>query len=396
MIRLNSNLIIILLAILSGCVSDAIISRKQEDFISVDVTKNYNSRKELILQDFMEVDYIALETKDGFHNQGSVMDIGKNIILVTNRIHDGDIFVYDRTGKALRKINHRGPGPEEYITINSITLDEDNDEMFVNSIVSQKILVYDLYGNFKRSLKHKEGDGSLFYKDILNYDKEHLICYDGNNEKIPFVLISKQNGNITKEIKISFSNKKSLVHYNRVGENINTATPGAYRSIINFDGNWMLLEHSSDTVYTFSRDNGLRPFIVRTPSVDSMDPEIILIFRLFSYRYYFMETMKNVFDFSTRQGFPKTFFMYDAQENDFFGYNVYNGDYSTKKEVYMNMLRPVNNDIEYCQHIEADQLVEDYAKGILKGRLNEIAAGLEEEDNPVIMLIKQKKIEFSD
>jgi len=41
--------------------------------------------------------------------------------------------------------------------------------------------------------------------------------------------------------------------------------------------------------------------------------------------------------------------------------------------------------------IYSDQLTEDYKKGILKGKLKEIAATLREDSNPVIMLIKHKK-----
>jgi hypothetical protein len=105
-----------------------------------------------------------------------------------------------------------------------------------------------------------------------------------------------------------------------------------------------------------------------------------------------METIKNVFDFNKSTGFPRTFFMYDMQEKAFFGYTVYNGDYSTKKEIYMNVLRPVNHEIESWQRLEAHELVESYGKGELKGRLKEIAATLNEEDNPVIMLVKHNKI----
>jgi hypothetical protein len=57
----------------------------------------------------------------------------------------------------------------------------------------------------------------------------------------------------------------------------------------------------------------------------------------------------------------------------------------------MNWLRPVNHEIESWQPLEAHQLVEDYEKGELKGKLKEIAATLNEEANPVIMLIKHKK-----
>jgi len=272
-------------------------------------------------------------------------------------------------------------------------LDEDGGEMFVNDIVAQKIFVYDLYGNFKRSFKHKEGTGSVFYNDIFNYDKDNLICYDEFNEKIAFVLISKQDGSITKEIIIPFIEKKAAraIRKDEASGMINSVNPGSYRSIIPFNGNWMLLELSSDTVYTLLPDFSLCPFIVRIPPVQSMDPETFLVLRLCSNRYYFMETIKNVFDFDTRSGFPRTFFMYDRQEKVFFRYTVYNGDYTTKKEIYMNLLRPVDHEIESWQPLEAYQLVEDYKKGVLKGKLKEIAATLDVEDNPVIMLIKHKK-----
>jgi len=62
------------------------------NIITIDVNNNYSNRKKLILQDFMNVEYIALETNDEFVNQGIVLDIGKEIILMKNRINDGDIF----------------------------------------------------------------------------------------------------------------------------------------------------------------------------------------------------------------------------------------------------------------------------------------------------------------
>ena len=380
-------LVIALLAGLVGCGQKQSIS---DDIIVVDITKTPSSKKELILQDFMDVEYVALETKDDFLNRGVVHDIGKKTILVTNQ-DDGDIFVYDRTGNALRKINRRGQGGEEYISCFNITLDEENEEMFINDISLQKIHVYDLYGNFKRSFQHKKGNGTLFYNDIFNYDKNNLICYDQYNEKIPFVLISKKDGSITKEIKIPFKKKILLLQQTRDEEHIYIKTPGPYRRIITFKGNWILSETSSDTVYTLSPDYSLYPLLVRTPSIQTMNPEVFLILRFFSDRYYFMETIKNVFDFSTGKGFSRTFFMYDRQEKAFFNYTVYNGDYTIKKEIYMNWLRPVNHEIESWQALDANQLIESYNNGELKGKLKKIAATLNEDSNPVIMLIKHKK-----
>ena len=105
-----------------------------------------------------------------------------------------------------------------------------------------------------------------------------------------------------------------------------------------------------------------------------------------------MECVKKIVSSNnTRAEFPKTFLLYDTREKSFSGYIVYNGDYTTKKELYWSASRPVNHEIESWQLLESYQIVEDYKKGILKGSLKEIAATLDEEDNPVIMLIKHKK-----
>ena len=370
-----------------------IIYESYDDIITVDVRRNYSSKKELILQDFMDVEYIVLETNDDFVNQGVVLDVGNEFMLVRNRLNDGDIFIYDRQGKALRKINHKGQGPEEYITYQNIILDEEKGEIFINNSSSQKIVVYDLYGNFKRSLKYNnEGLEYMFYTDIFNYDNDNLICYDEYNEEIGFELISKQNGSITKKIEISFKEKKVLMQTTPAdGGGIYVVGPAPRRSIIPFKGNWILSEVSSDTVYSFLTNYSLRPFIVRIPSVQSMTPEVMLTLRVLSDRYYFMEIVKNEYNFSTRTGFPTTYFMYDRQEKAFWGYTLYNGDFSTKKELYLNRFTPVNHEVESWNRLEAYQLVESYKNGELKdGRLKDIAAKLDAEDNPVIMLIKHK------
>ena len=363
-----------------------------DGFITVDVTKSsYSPKKELVLQDFMDVEYIPLETNDEFINHGYVRAVGEKYIIVTNYRNDGDIFVYNRKGKAIRKINRKGQGGEEYTYITNITLDEDNNEIFVNDHFVKKIYVYDLDGNFKRSFKQKSDGGSRSYDDIFNYDKENLICYDELNNEIPFLLVSKQDGNITKEIKVPFKEKKLFFQILRQKEGTRAAGPGLYSRIIPYNNNWILIEPSSDTIYTLMPDCSLRPFIAKTPPVHTMNPEFYLILRLISDRYYFMESVKNVYDFRKREGFPRTYFMYDTQEKDFFSYIIYNGDYSYKKELYMIMFIPINAKGELWATIDAFDLCKDYKEGKLKGKLKDIAAKLGEDDNRVIMLVKPKK-----
>ena len=377
-----------ILLITTGCKR---LDQTADDLITVDVTNNSFPKKELALQDFMDVEYIPLETNDDFVNQGFVQAIGKEFILVKNYKDNGDIFVYDRTGKAIRKINRKGQGGEEYISCRSVTLDEENNEMFINDFLARKIKVYDLEGNFKRSIKQKQDGDTQFYLDIFNYDKENLICYDEINAEIPFLLVSKQDGSITKEIRPSFKEKKYFFQVLRMENSTRAAGPGSYSRITPFNGNWILLEPSSDTIYTLMPDCSLRPFIARTPPIHTMDPEVFLIPRLISNRYYFMEGIKNVYDFRKEEGFPKTYFVYDTQEKEFSRYIIYNGDYTSKNEFYMVMLTPINAQGESWATLNAFDLCRDYQKGKLKGKLKEVAATLEEDDNRVVMLVKSKK-----
>ena len=388
------NLIFVTILLLAGCGGNRQIN-ESDGFITVDVTASY-PKKELILQDFMDVEYIALETVGGFYCQGIVRDVGKNLIIVTNnnQVNDGDIFFFDRNGKGLRKINRKGQGPEEYTNILGITLDEDNNEIFVNTHMARKIVVYDLFGNFKRVIRSTK-EGVDYYSKIFNYDNDNLICFDnffpGQDDEIKrnsFYIVSKQDGSI-KELEIPFKKKISTIMMVQRGEYILSNGPRNCQFML-FNTDWIITEASSDTVYRYQPDGSMFPFIVRTPSVQSMEPIVFLFPGVLTGNYFFMQTTKMEYDFDSSRGFPRTDLFYDRQENTIFRSTVYNGDYTNEKLV--NMFQDgVNAEISFVQKIEADNLVEDFEKGVLKGKLKEIAAGLKEEDNPVIMLIKHKK-----
>ena len=381
---------VIILLVMTGCGGN---KQSTDDFITVDVTQRY-PQKELILQDFMDVEYIVLETNEDFITQGVVMDDGKEIIVVRNRVQDGYILIFDRkTGKGLRKINRRGQGPEEYIVYLSggFFLDEENAEIFVNDGIRFSFIVYDLYGNFKRKIRYEEG---VFILNSFNYDKNNIICeemdpldssFDGLN---PFYLISKQDGS-TKSLKIHFTKyiPTQLMIKNEDGIPIGGSST-LNCLIVPFQNDLVLTQPSSDTVFRYLPDHTMLPFIVRTPSIQSMNPEIFLFPGVLTDRYYFMQSVKKVYDFTKQEGFPTIDLVYDKYEKMIYNIIVYNGDYS-KKTVDMAM-RAVNNETFHVT-LEAYELVEAYKKGELKGRLKEIASGLDVEDNPVIMLVKHKK-----
>ena len=77
-----------------GCGTSS--TQEKEDLIVVDVSKDY-PKKELILQDLFDVEYIPLETTDEFVTLGWLQAIGKDVMIIRNMFAaDGDLFT---TGK---------------------------------------------------------------------------------------------------------------------------------------------------------------------------------------------------------------------------------------------------------------------------------------------------------
>ncbi len=253
---------------------------------------------------------------------------------------------------------------------------------------TKKILAYDLSGNFKRSFKFADNS---HYDDVFDYDREHLITYKKyygtpeENRQACHILFSKQDGSVTREIPIPFKEMKTPV----VMKDELVVTPEFHLTFPAKD-HWALVNTSSDTVYNYSPKGNLTPSIVWTPSIQSMEVEVFLFPTIITDRYYFMRTMKKELDYKTFKGFPGTDLVYDKQEKAIFNYTICNADYSNKKQVSF-FSKPKNQEIPVSLSLEASDLTEAYEKGQLKGRLKEIAATLDEEANPVIMLIKHKK-----
>ena len=388
-----TSIFIVTLFLIAGC-SDgnrsSTVIKPNDHLITVDVTKSY-PKKELILQDFMDVEYIALETNDEFLTQGVVRAIGKDIIVVINSSRDGDIFIYDRNGKGIRKINRKGQSGEEYTGIIGIVLDEENNEIFVHE---RRIWVYDLNGTYKRSFKYRH---DYMFVRFYNYDSDHLFAYDATVEDEGFkkrsayhAVISKQDGSIISEVQVPFKEKIPTSIQYQTEDRVVSSAPDNINAMIPYQGNWILTQPSADTIYMYLPDDSMFPFIVRTPSIQSMNPVVFLFPQVITDQYYFMRTVKKA-AVNDKEQFPTTNLVYDREEQELYECVVYNDDFSTQRMAEMSQQRRIDDGIAFWQKLEPSELIEAYNNNELKGRLEEIAAELDEEDNPVIMLVKHKK-----
>jgi len=399
--KTNTILVIIILSvIMAGCRKTKQLT---DDFITVDVTKGY-PKKEIAVQDVFDVEYIKLETNDNFLTMGIVQNIGEKVMITTNygRGVPHGIFFFDRNGSGLRKISRRGQGPEEYASCNEIVLDEENNEIFIVSSVSRKIYVYDFFGNYKRSFAYI--DSIDMYEHVASYDRDNLICHDGSwyidyetrtfdpTHRNMFWIISKQDGSVTKEIEITYTKKI----YTTLDINGSVFMPMNIKRIFPYHDSWILVEVSSDTIYRYMPEHRMIPFIVRTPSIQSMDAKVYLFPSVMNDRFYFLHAVKQEFDFEADRFFSKNL-IYDRREKALFEYVLYNDDFTSKKpisDIWHRSLKAFlinSEEIAFAEKLESYELVDAYKEGKLKGKLKEIVATLGEEDNPVIMIAKHKR-----
>ena len=374
--------------------------KESDGLITVDVSKSY-PKKELILQDLFDIEYVPLETTDEMLTEGHIQYIGDNYMIFKNLGRmAGEIFIFDRQGKAVRKINRLGQSGEEYLNILGVDYDEQADELFVNSHYSDKVFVYDSEGNYKRSFDYLDG---TLYAPIKILDEERLIAYDDYFEydKVPekrdcYLILSREDGRLLEKIHIPYEEKKSLIIMRRDLNGKLTGNWGIRNTLMPpYQDGWLLIEPSADTIYTYSASRGLMPLIVRTPPVNEMDPEVFLFPTIFTDRYVFMQAVERSFNFGVDKDVPRTNLIYDKTEQTAYEGEVINRDFEgmpVNLWFAHRVIMEFNDDeIAFATRLEAPDLVEALNDGKLRGPLKEIASSLDEEDNPVILIAKYKK-----
>ena len=146
--------------------------------MTIDVEKSY-PKKELAIDDLWEVEYIALETDSIFLLPGGQpQHIGESKLgFVDNRT--GNLLFFDaKTGKKAFCINRKGQGPEDYISVGALVMDEKAGEIFAWNIMYGTFQVYDEQGKYLRTLPmhNKRKDEYLYITNFINLDDNRLLC----------------------------------------------------------------------------------------------------------------------------------------------------------------------------------------------------------------------------
>jgi len=375
---------IVAIALFAGIVSCG--SGKKSGLPVVDVTRSY-PEKALVFQDIAEVEYIPLETTDDFLVQNTPLYIGEEYIII-HEYKLGTILAFDRkTGKAVNRIGRAGSGPGEYTEyLRSLTMDRETGIIYVfDPGNGNKILTYDIDGKF---LGEFTTAGNYYY--MLDYDGEYLLCADLHTGRgQPFVLVSKKDGSETTEITIPIAERRI---FEIVTPNLRLRYP-LPSSILRNGKEFILTEFTSDTIYRFNPENrSLTPAILRYPPIDNMEIPYYLYPTGFTGDYIFVNYIKQDAQM-TEQGavsIPGDQLVFDRKSGEVYKQHIVNADYDRGRPY---SLSGTNGDFPagvVVYMLTALELADAYEAGKLSGKLEEIASGLKEDDNPVLMIVKFK------
>lgn len=168
------------------------------------------------------------------------------------------IYKYDASGKFVKQIGGRGQGPAEYVNLNPpIQLDPENQLLYASDLKTLKCIIYDFNGNFKKTIKVKEGQESICLLDSLTIAVRTGGFYRFLPYETPLIIIQDNN---RKNIK---SYKSSLYPVPRTGTESfgNEVNP-----LWNCQNSFYTMEYGNDTIYQITKDK-LTPSLLLTGSL---------------------------------------------------------------------------------------------------------------------------------
>ncbi|MDH8701881.1 hypothetical protein M2138_001232 [Dysgonomonadaceae bacterium PH5-43] len=121
------------------------------------------------------VKFIRLETTDESLIGGiTELLFDDDYVIVADR-KTASIFFFDYEGNYSHKINRRGQGEGEYLSLSHVMLDKENDEIIILDMNLRALLRYDYQGN--QISKISNFDDDMVPRDIIKLPSGDFLCY---------------------------------------------------------------------------------------------------------------------------------------------------------------------------------------------------------------------------
>ena len=375
-----------------------------DGILSIDLSKSY-THKEIHLQSIAEIEYVALETTDEILlDESFQLSSLSDKYIVGWQSKTNEVFIFNRSGKIVSKINKYGQSGAEYTSMEQVLFDEKNEEIFVveRSEVG-RIQVYTLRGEYKRTLNYSKDFSNL---KIYNFDDEALLIYvdderssmtklfieSGGQTPIkfveperPYMLMSKKDGIISSELNIVITERYSLSF---VGD----GKLHLYRLPYNrYHGqDFVISDMSHDTIYKLSKNKELTPLFIRKPSVSSSNPLIVWSSMFITDKYSFIHRgTKNNSGRDATTAVSIDTLMHNLSTGEINKVSFVNDDFSSARWSHTTGVQLHQKNV-IAGLMQTPSLYNAYKEKKLKGGLEKLAAKLRDDDNQVVMIVKFK------
>lgn len=348
-------------------------------------------KKTLMLEEIADIEYIPLETGRDVLLSGMTNGICMSDSLIVSKNQEGSMYVFGRDGRLISRFNHTGRGPGEYQSIIHFTVDFDAGEIYVyDFMLRYKVYVYSLTGDLKRSFHVP----ALWIEDFTDYDENNLLVYTKIPAEAmkkhkgafrPYYLMSKQDGTFKPlDLEVAEMKDGRLYIPYKAGNQSRARLVGFKRSPVIRNGcDFYISDFASDTIYTFNH-RVLKPFIVCKPSLQRLEKPRFFEISAKTARYTFLYLSEMNKEAVT---FTRNCIGIDHKTGEIFEPDFQGSDFVENIDNFFCNLLPESSIVP----IPALLLTDLYQKGKLTGKLKEIALGLKEDSNPVLMLIKFRK-----
>ena len=390
-------MIVVFITTFSSC------KQSNDNLPCIDVRKSY-PEKEMLLTDIADVTYLCLKSDDDdFLFRGYINHVTKNTIVIHD-ISSGNILFFSKDGIPKSRFNHKGNGPEDYLNAQTIIYDEAADDVFIQSS-SSVLQVYSSTGDYKRKIVLPI---ETMMNPIVSFDDQSFVLYDASIQFVPdrkreitedtdfpaqyysfpFVRISKIDGKVLDYMELP--SNSIVLKDDRVFQEMG-GIPGHTSRVIKCVDGVFLCNPETDTVFLYGQDKSLTPIICKTPLVSVLEPMVYLNNCIDKGgRYQFMEVFTVRWEEESFP-FPAKYYMRDKKTGEIFRQKIILPDF-TGKEIFISP-RQSGRHYEHGVYYELEliELKQAYRENRLSGKLKELVAALnEDEDNNVFMLVNFK------
>lgn len=228
---------------------------KQQDVVDLQTISIKNGEIEKLMDEDVinSVHFVRLETAEDYliDKIEQIERYDDNIYILDTK---ENLLVFDEHGKFVRKIGMKGPGPEEYIGAHMFYIHPDKQYIAIFSLATNKVVRYDLNGNYLERLSLKLNSKPLFSGNCYLIDKNNLLLECSNGRKFtPYQYLCLDEETLTE--------KTTFFPWPALGEK-NESFP--YDKNNNTGKEHFIVSYCNDTIYKYENETFIPQFILES------------------------------------------------------------------------------------------------------------------------------------